>query len=208
MVKHVFISVVLSCVMPPVANAQWTPVHASQTETITVVNANSTSHTMTKAGTYDRDSSGDELTKMVVVGSQNVSEAHLNNSQGEYVLDSRKKIAHMVFARNAPREAPEVRTSGAIGQQIVNERDCYIFPARLIEKSGQSKRIGSVWVDETIHLIVKQDITTPSGDGGATHLIMDRTQIVTDKEPDPSLFKVPTGFTVVKVPNAEQSYSR
>lgn len=47
-----------------VANAQWTPVHARETKTITVSGPSGHSHTVGRQGTFDRNSSGFELEEL------------------------------------------------------------------------------------------------------------------------------------------------
>jgi hypothetical protein len=184
-------------------SAQWIPVHATQSKTVTVLDSQGKSSTVIKEGTYDRSSLGEELTKLTVLAN-GATETKLNSIKGEYILDYSKKTAHQTIARTSPPSNPEIRTAGAIGKQTIDGKEFYTFPVRMEDSKGKPQVIGTICVDENDNLIVKKNITIPGGYGISTHIVMVRTGIETTQEPDASLFNIPDDFKITTPPKLVQ----
>jgi len=182
-----------------VANAQWTPVHARETKTITVSGPSGHSHTVGRQGTFDRNSSGFELEELSVVGGTS-KDTHLKNAQGYFVLVNDTKRAYQMDAQPPSTSPPWIGRTAAIGEEMVEGRQCLIFPVYEEDGSGNRQLIGKTWKDPTIPLEVRQDITIPGGQGVATHIIMMRSEITTGQEPDKFLFKIPSDFEITQPP--------
>lgn len=175
------------------ARAQWRSVRATMTTTETITMRDGHVRTDTTTSEYYRSTSGSELTVTILraPGDQMVrklAELYDAEEPAQYSLDYSTKTAYLIVRMPIPK--PLITDRGAEHPEL--QHGTYLgFYCVLVPVMLDGKRIGTYWVDDKDDLILKKDITLPG-----SHTVTTLSDITLDGKYDPSLFRIPSGFTI------------
>lgn len=175
------------------AQAQWRTVHATQTTTETITKSDGSVLTNRTTSEYTRSASGSELTMTIMrtpdgLVTRRIAKLYDAEAPAQYSLDYAAKTAYLIVRMPAPKpiETNRIAKYPGLQQGTYAGIDCVLVPAML-----EGKRIGTVWVDDKDALELKSEITFPG-----SHTVTELSNITMDYKYDPTIFRIPTGFTV------------
>lgn len=179
----------------------WIPLAAKQTEKVYQVSGGEKALISEKTGNYFRNRAGSIYQRSLTVVGQPQSTAHLQDVLSgkvyEINYDSKtvKVLAEGVIAPRRPHTADEFRQHQALnrwlGKKILSGVECEIYKIR---PSDDGKTEGEMWVAPALNFLpVQHKILDHEGN---VEILVILQEIHAGVDPDPSLFKVPDGFTV------------
>jgi hypothetical protein len=181
------------------AGAQWMPLSAGQTSTITTVSSEGKviNQEQTQERYFRRSSGSVLIQQMAGDGSNLPKRATLldNGKSGRsYSLDYETGAAidkHRPSRLSGGAGPLPPEAAGGLPQETVQGVPCVVVPSYAVGANGKRTLIGRVWLaPQYNYLMVKEDSLHPLPGGGAVRIQRELHEINAGVEPDDALFSV------------------